>query len=141
MISVLSGLNDISHFFLPYIQFIQIISNNIVQLQHVNYGITVGLEIHKNWNNFNWKLPELLQAYLFLPKLKFYIERQVGNYYLRDGREGNFNFFIKIPLIIFVHWFPPPYNIRQCIRWEMGMILFYPSVDCLRLVIPLSLPQ
>jgi hypothetical protein len=36
---------------------------------HVNYGITVGLEIHKNWNNFNWKLPELLQAYLFLPKL------------------------------------------------------------------------
>jgi hypothetical protein len=52
---------------------------------HVNYGITVGLEIHKNWNNFNWKLPELLQAYLFLPKLKFYIERQVENYYLRDG--------------------------------------------------------
>jgi hypothetical protein len=40
------------------------------------------------------ELPELLQAYLFLPKLKFYIERQVGNYYLRDGREGNFNFFI-----------------------------------------------
>jgi hypothetical protein len=34
-----------------------------------NYGITVGLEIHKNWNNFNWKLSELLQAYLFLPKL------------------------------------------------------------------------
>jgi hypothetical protein len=32
----------------------------------VNYGITVGLEIHKNWNNFNWKLPELLKAYLFL---------------------------------------------------------------------------
>ena len=61
---------------------------------HVNYGIPVGLEIHKNWNNFNWKLPELLQAYLFLPKLRFYIERQVGNYYLRDGREGNFNFFI-----------------------------------------------
>jgi hypothetical protein len=60
---------------------------------HVNYGITVGLEIPKNWNNFNWKLPELLQAYLFLPKLKFYIERQVENYYLRDGREGNFNFF------------------------------------------------
>ena len=29
------------------------------------YGITVGLEIHKNWNNFNWKLPELLQAYIF----------------------------------------------------------------------------
>jgi hypothetical protein len=57
---------------------------------HVNYGITVGLEIHKNWNNFNWKLPELLQDYLFLPKLKLYIERQVGNYYLRDGREGNF---------------------------------------------------
>jgi hypothetical protein len=46
------------------------------------HGITVGLEIHKNWNNFNWKLPELLQAYLFLPKLKLYIERQVGNYYL-----------------------------------------------------------
>ena len=31
---------------------------------------------------------------IFLPKLKFYIERQVGNYYLGDGREGNFNFFI-----------------------------------------------
>jgi hypothetical protein len=31
-----------------------------------------------------------------LPKLKFYIERQVGNYYLRDGREGNFNFFSTI---------------------------------------------
>jgi hypothetical protein len=42
-----------------------------VRNMHVNYGITVGLEIHKNWNNFNWKLPELLQAYLFLPKLKF----------------------------------------------------------------------
>jgi hypothetical protein len=28
----------------------------------VNYGITVGLEIHKNWNNFNWKLPGLLQG-------------------------------------------------------------------------------
>jgi hypothetical protein len=38
----------------------------------------------------------LLQAYLYLPKLKFYIERQVGNYYLRDGREGNFNFFYNI---------------------------------------------
>jgi hypothetical protein len=25
----------------------------------------VGLGIHKNWNNFNWKLPGLLQAYLF----------------------------------------------------------------------------
>ena len=49
---------------------------------HVNYGITVGLEIHKNWNNFNWKLPELLQVYLFLQKLKFYIKRQVGNYFL-----------------------------------------------------------
>jgi hypothetical protein len=40
------------------------------------------------------QLPELLQAYLFLPKLKLYMEKQVGNYYLRDGREGNFNFFI-----------------------------------------------
>jgi hypothetical protein len=30
---------------------------------HVNYGITVGLEIHKNWNNFNWKLPELLPIF------------------------------------------------------------------------------
>jgi uncharacterized membrane protein HdeD (DUF308 family) len=29
---------------------------------HVNYGITVGLEIHKNWNNFNWKLSGLLQG-------------------------------------------------------------------------------
>ena len=28
----------------------------------VNYGITVGLEIHKNWNNLNWKLPGLLQG-------------------------------------------------------------------------------
>ena len=33
------------------------------------------------------QLPELLQAYLFLPKLIFYMERQVGNYDLRDGRE------------------------------------------------------
>jgi hypothetical protein len=48
----------------------------------VNYGITVGLEIHKNWNNFNWKLPELLQAYVFLQKPKCYVERQVENYYL-----------------------------------------------------------
>ena len=39
----------------------------------VNYRITVGLGIHKNWNNFNWKLPGLLQAYLFSQKLKFYI--------------------------------------------------------------------
>jgi hypothetical protein len=31
----------------------------------VTYGITVELGIHKNWNNFNWKLPGLLQAYLF----------------------------------------------------------------------------
>jgi hypothetical protein len=29
----------------------------------VNYRITVGLGIHKNWNNFIWKLPGLLQAY------------------------------------------------------------------------------
>jgi hypothetical protein len=44
---------------------------------HVNYGITVGLEIHKNWNNFNWKLPELLQDYIFLPKLKL-VYRETG---------------------------------------------------------------
>jgi hypothetical protein len=60
---------------------------------HVNYGITVGLGVHKNWNNFNLKLSELLQACLFSQKLKFYISRQVGNYYLWDGREGNLNFF------------------------------------------------
>jgi hypothetical protein len=29
--------------------------------------------IHKNWNNFNWKLPGLLQVYLFSQKLKCYI--------------------------------------------------------------------
>jgi hypothetical protein len=75
MISVLSGLNDISHFWTIY----PFHSNHIFCTldhflnMHVNYGITVGLEIHKNWNNFNWKLPELLQAYLFLPKLKFRI--------------------------------------------------------------------
>ena len=34
------------------------------------------------WDNFNWKLPELLQAYLFLPKLKFYIERQETSTFL-----------------------------------------------------------
>ena len=32
---------------------------------HVNYEITVGLEIHKNWNNFNWKLPGFFHAYIF----------------------------------------------------------------------------
>jgi hypothetical protein len=36
----------------------------------------------QNWNNFNWKLPELLQAYVFLQKPKCYVERQVENYYL-----------------------------------------------------------
>jgi hypothetical protein len=36
----------------------------------------------KYWNNFNWKLPELLQAYVFLQKPKCYVERQVENYYL-----------------------------------------------------------
>jgi hypothetical protein len=40
------------------------------------------------------QLPEFFQAYLFLPKLKLYMERQVWNYHLRDGREGNFNFCI-----------------------------------------------
>ena len=53
---------------------------------HVNYGITVGLKIHKNFSNFNWKLPELLQAYLFLQKLIFY--RQVGNYYLSSTSDS-----------------------------------------------------
>jgi hypothetical protein len=36
---------------------------------------------------------------------------------------------------------PPPYKVRQCIRLEMGMILFYLSVDRLRLVNPVSPPQ
>jgi hypothetical protein len=26
---------------------------------------------------------------------------------------------------------PPPYNVRQCIRWEMGMILFYLFLACM----------
>jgi hypothetical protein len=28
---------------------------------HVNYGTTVGLEIHKNWNNFKWKKESLVE--------------------------------------------------------------------------------
>jgi len=48
---------------------------------------------------------------------------------------------IKIPLIILVHWFHPPYKVHQCIHWEMGMILFYLSVDCPQLEILVSPPQ
>jgi hypothetical protein len=63
---------------------------------HVNYGITVGLEIHKHWNNFNWKLPELLQVYLFLQKLKLYIKRQVGIIFCETEEKETSTFFYNI---------------------------------------------
>jgi hypothetical protein len=31
----------------------------------------VGLEIHKNWNNFNWKLPELFTDFPLKEKSRF----------------------------------------------------------------------
>jgi hypothetical protein len=68
MISILSGLNYIDWstvlVALIYINYILCIFDHFLNMP-VNYGITVGLGIHKNWNNFNWKLPRLLQAYLF----------------------------------------------------------------------------
>jgi hypothetical protein len=60
----------------------------------VNYGITVGLGIQKNWNNFKWMLPGLLQAYLFSQKLKLYIYRDRLELLSVRRREGNFNFFV-----------------------------------------------
>ena len=47
---------------LIYINYILCTLDHFLNM-HVNYGITVGLEIHKNWNNFNWKLPELLPIF------------------------------------------------------------------------------
>jgi hypothetical protein len=52
------------------------------------------------------QLPEFFQAYLFLPKLKLYMERQVWNYHLR----GYFNLrrmlkcFIDTLLLILSTW-------------------------------------
>jgi hypothetical protein len=40
---------------LIYINYILCIFDHFLNMP-VNYGITVGLGIHKNWNNFNWKL-------------------------------------------------------------------------------------
>jgi hypothetical protein len=76
---------------------------------HVNYGITVGLEIHKNWNNFNWKLPELLQAYLFLPILLFKlfhifivegIKESLAEDSLQKGKIISFPFLKKLKIIL-----------------------------------------
>jgi hypothetical protein len=54
---------------------------------HVNYGITVGLGIHKNWNNFNLKLSELLQTCLFFTKTEIvYIETGWELIYVRRKR-------------------------------------------------------
>jgi hypothetical protein len=39
------------------------------------------------------------------------------------------------------HWFPPLCKVHQCTCWEIGIILFYLSVDCLQLEILLSPPQ
>ena len=72
-----------------------------------------GIGNSQNWNNFNWNLPELLQAYIFSQKLKFYIHcieigwKILSVRWRRRKLQLFFMIYISlISLIIFVHSFP-----------------------------------
>ena len=64
---------------------------------HVNYGITLGLEIHKKLEQLQLEAVSIVTGLPIFTKTEMlYNFRQVGNYYLWDGRAVNFNFCYNI---------------------------------------------